>query len=230
MRIILILAAALLAAAVLFRVLLRTAPADLARRLRMAGGAALMMVGGGLLLARQFALAFPVGFAGFMILRREAAMRTGERKTGTSSVRSAGLEMTLDHGSGQMDGQVIAGRHDGHRLSDLGLRELLEVAEDFRGDAESLRLLESYLDRTHPTWRDDIHADEAQRQSTAARAGGMDAKEAYEILGLEPGASEVEVREAHRRLMKQVHPDRGGSAALAAKINEAKHRILGKHR
>jgi DnaJ-class molecular chaperone len=90
--------------------------------------------------------------------------------------------------------------------------------------------VESYLDRTHPGWRDDIHADHAKRQSASARAGGMDANEAYEILGLEPGASEADVREAHRRLMKQVHPDRGGSAALAAKINEAKDRILGRHR
>lgn len=230
MRIILILAAVLVAAALLLRVVLRTAPADLARRIRMAGGAALMMLGGGLLLARQFALALPVGFAGFMILRREAGTRTAERRGGSSGVRSAGLDMTLDHASGDMDGRVLAGRHDGRRLSELGLRELLQVADDFRGDAESLRLLEGYLDRTHPGWREDLHADQADRQSTAARAGGMDAKEAYEILGLEPGAGEAEVREAHRRLMKQVHPDRGGSAALAAKINEAKDRILGKHR
>ena len=58
----------------------------------------------------------------------------------------------------------------------------------------------------------------------------MSTKEAYQILGLEPGASTADVRDAHRRLIKQVHPDRGGSAALAAKINEAKDRILGTHR
>jgi DnaJ-domain-containing protein 1 len=138
--------------------------------------------------------------------------------------------MSLDHDSGDMDGRVLAGRHEGRRLSELGLNELLEVGDDIRGDAETLRLLESYLDRTHPGWRDDVHADETQRKSAAPSAGGMSTKEAYKILGLEPGASAAEVRDAHRRLMKQVHPDRGGSAALAAQINEAKNRILGEHR
>ena len=99
-----------------------------------------------------------------------------------------------------------------------------------RGDAESLRLLEGYLDRAHPGWRDDVQADDTQRQSAAARASGMSKKEAYQILGLQPDASDAEVRDAHRRLMKQVHPDHGGSAALAAKINEAKDQILGRHR
>jgi DnaJ-domain-containing protein 1 len=138
--------------------------------------------------------------------------------------------MRLDHDTGEMDGQVLAGRHEGRSLSELRLAELLEVADDVRGDSESLRLLESYLDRTQPGWRDHVHADETQRKSAAPGAGSMSTQEAYHILGLEPGAGEAEVREAHRRLMKQVHPDRGGSAALAAKINEAKDRILGKHR
>ncbi len=222
-------AAAVLLFAVLLRVLMRTPPADLARRLKIAGGVALMALGGGLILVRQFALAVPVGVAGFMIVRRHAAVRTSAPNQ-TSNVRSAGLDMTLDHQTGEMDGRVLAGRHEGRLISQLQLNELVEVAEDFRGDADSLRLLESYLDRTHPGWRDDVQADNPNRQSAAPGAGGMDTQEAYEILGLEPLASEAEVREAHRRLMKQVHPDRGGTAALAARINEAKDRILGKHR
>ncbi len=229
MRYILIAVAGVAALAALLYAFMRTPPADLAHRLKMAGGAALLLLGAGLLFLRQFALALPVGMAGFIILRREAATRTAAG-AGRSSVRSAGLDMILDHETGEMDGQVLAGRFEGRRLSELALPELLALADDFRGDAESLRLLESYLDRAHAGWRDDIHADEAQRHRAPPRAGGMSAEEAYQILGLEPDAGETEVREAHRRLMKQVHPDRGGSAALAAQINEAKDRILGKHR
>jgi hypothetical protein len=209
---------------------MRTPPADLARQVRMAGGIALILVAAGLLFLRQFALALPAGVAGIMILRRHAAMRAAGSTAQTSSVRSAGLEMSLDHDTGGMDGRILAGRHEGRKLSELNLRELLELGEDFAGDAESSRLLESYLDRTQPGWREDLHANETRRQSAPPGSGGMSTQEAYQILGLEPGASEAEVREAHRRLMKQVHPDRGGSSALAAKINEAKDRILGKHR
>jgi hypothetical protein len=230
MSIVLALVLGLAVLGLLLRHFLRTPAHDLARQLYMAGGIGLMVAGVGLLFVRQFALALPVGIAGFTLLRRHRAIGVAHGGGQTSSVRAAGLEMHLDHDTGEMDGRVLAGRHQGKRLSELKLGELLEAGEDFRSDAESSRLLESYLDRAHPGWRDDVHADETVRQSAAPTAGGMDAKEAYQILGLEPGASEAEVREAHRRLMKQVHPDRGGSAALAAKINEAKHRILGKHR
>ena len=217
-------------AALLLRHFLRTPAHDLARQLYMTGGAVLMAAGVGLAFVRQFALAIPVGMAGWMLFRRHRAVRGTPGSGQTSSVRAAGLEMQLDHDTGEMNGRILAGRHEGRRLSDLTLSELLEVGEDFRGDAESSRLLEGYLDRAHAGWRDDAHADDAARKSAAAASGGMNSKEAYQILGLEPGASDTEVRDAHRRLMKQVHPDRGGSAALAAKINEAKDRILGKHR
>jgi DnaJ-like protein len=230
MRIIIPLVLGLALLALLIRHFLKTPPADLARQLYMTGGVALMAIGVGLLFVRQFVIALPVGMAGLMLFRRHRAMRPLAGSGQTSSVRAAGIEMSLDHDTGAMDGQVLAGRYEGRRLSELDQGSLLEVAEDMRDDAESLRLLESYLDRAHPGWRGDAEADESTRQRATPAAGGMDTKEAYQILGLEPGAGEHEVRDAHRRLMKQVHPDRGGSAALAAKINEAKDRILGKHR
>jgi len=230
MRIVLPLLLGLGLLALLVRHFLRTPAHELVRQVYLLGGVGLMLAGVGLLFLRQFAIALPVGVAGLVLFRRHRALRqmggTGQR----SSVRAAGIEMALDHDTGEMDGSVLAGRYEGRRLSELDLGALLEVAEDVRSDAESLRLLEGYLDRAHPGWRDDVQADATERQSAAARPGGMSKKEAYQILGLEPDASDTEVRGAHRRLIKQVHPDRGGSAALAAKINEAKDRILGRHR
>lgn len=155
----------------------------------------------------------------------------GARSSGSSStVRSRYLEMRLEHDSGTMTGQVLAGEQAGKALDGLIERELLELRDEIADDAESAALLEAYLDRRIPGWRDHVEGDAAAGAGGAADAGTMTDEEAYEILGLAPGASEAEIRAAHRRLMLRVHPDQGGSTFLAAKINQAKDRLLSKHR
>jgi hypothetical protein len=148
----------------------------------------------------------------------------------TSQVRTDALEMELDHDSGRMDGRCLKGSFAGRTLSSLSKSELMRLLAELRAsDAESAILLEAYLDHFWPNWRD-READEADRAADRRARGGnrMSREEALEVLGLEPGASEEEIRAAHRKLMKKVHPDQGGSDYLAARINEAKDVLLGR--
>ncbi len=147
----------------------------------------------------------------------------GPTPGGSSDVETGWLRMSLDHASGTMDGTVRRGAYQGRRLGQLTLAELRQLAVECRGDADSVALLETYLDRLHPGWRDE----ETAQEPSPAPSAAMSAEEAWRVLGLAPGAGEAAIREAHRRLMKKLHPDQGGSDYLAAKINQAKDLLLG---
>jgi hypothetical protein len=153
------------------------------------------------------------------------------RAPGVSRVRSALIEMELDHGTGAMDGTVLAGQHAGKRLNQLDKAGIASLVEECRAsDPDGLRLLEAYLDRRFAGWREHAQSDGNPRARPHAQSGAMTEQEAYQILGLEAGANADDIRRAHRTLMKKLHPDQGGTTYLAARVNEAKDILLSRHR
>lgn len=177
-----------------------------------------------------YALPFLLPFYFHWRSRRIRAKNSGGPSPGqTSEVRTRYLNMSLDHDTGEMSGTVTSGTYAGREVGSLNLAELLDLLAECEADEDSVRVLEAFLDRTHgPAWRAE---GEAEAEAGAKRGGGwggaMTFEEAWEILGLEPGAGEDEIKEAHRRLMAKMHPDRGGSTYLAAKLNQAKDLLLG---
>lgn len=208
----------------------------LVRAIRYLIGGVLVVFGIGLSFAERLGIGVLLISAGVSLIAtgRVGPLDLGGRghrsRGSTSTVRSRFFEMSLDHDSGAMRGQVRAGRHAGRDLDDLDERELLELAGEAVSDPESAALFEAYLDRRMPGWRDHVEGDAAAGAGGAANTSAMTDEEAYQILGLAPGASDREIRAAHRRLMMRMHPDQGGSTFLAAKINQAKDWLLGKHR
>ncbi|MCB1438922.1 MAG: DnaJ domain-containing protein [Nitratireductor sp.] len=200
----------------------------IAAGLRRVGPLALIVAGGFLTLRGGGVIGLPMIAAALALWRASRPVRGLGGRSGNrqSTVRTAAIEMLLDLDTGEMDGIVLTGRREGEQLSRLDTDELLDLHLELSADGESRELLETYLDRRTPGWRDDAHANDDAGQGSPAASGAMTKQEAYQVLGLEPGASEQEIRQAHRRLMKRVHPDSGGSDFLAARINSAKDLLL----
>ena len=211
-------------------------PKQAARLIRQIGGGAALLLAAFLLSRGQYAVAIPLGVFGLGLLGWVSPIwpgifggRTQKSAGQVSQVRTAFLEMELDHDSGAMRGRVLAGRHQGAALDALDLATVLDLMGEIDGDSRSL--LMAYLDRREPRWRENAQHDAAAGNGSGATFGGkMAEQEAYQILGLEPGASAQEITRAHRSLIKKLHPDQGGSTYLAARINAAKEVLLRRHR
>lgn len=222
---------ALLAALAAYQYLRKLGRNRVMRGLRwlIGGGAALLTVG--LLLLRRFDIALFVGAAAVSVLRSGRlgpySFDGGAERGGgnVSRVKSPYFMMELDHDTGTVTGNVTAGQFAGADLMDLDEFHTRALIDEIAGDADSVSLLESWLDANRSGWRE-YFAGQAESQQEAPSAASDPLAEAYEVLGLQPGASDEDVRAAHRELMKAVHPDHGGSSYLASKINAARDRLL----
>ncbi|MGH6874990.1 MAG: DnaJ domain-containing protein [Aestuariivirgaceae bacterium] len=207
-------------------------PASTAVLIRQAGGVGLIALSGVLALRGGAALAAPMFVLGLGMLNKNFPFGSGNFNWGRksegqkSSVRTSMLSMELDHDTGTMDGEVLAGTFKGRRLKTMSLEELVRfLPECHAARDQSANLLEAYLDRNHDGWRSTSGA--GKRAGPVPPSGAMTREEAHAVLGLKSNASEDDIRSAHRRLMKQYHPDHGGSDYLASKINQAKETLVG---
>jgi len=209
-------------------------PKGLAYGARMAGGVVALLGAAFLFLRGQVAYALPLGVTGLGLLgwmpwkTAGLGQRTQKSPGQRSHVRSAFLDMELDHDTGALSGHVIAGPHQGATLDSMAVATLVAMLADI--DEESRALLAAYLDRRDARWREHADGGAAAGEMRSPHSGKMTDEEAYQILGLQPGASAQEITRAHRLLMKKLHPDQGGSTYLAARVNEAKDVLLRRHR
>jgi hypothetical protein len=222
---------------VALRFLAAADPRRLAGILRKSGGVAALAVAGFLIVRGALPLAIPLAVFGLALIRRGglgiggpfgSASRTPGQK---SHIKTDRIEMELDHDSGHMDGKCLTGRFAGRALSSLSDREAMELLAELHQDgAAEAAVMEAYLDWRLPDWRGEESewSERADRGRRKARGSRMSADEAYAVLGIEPDASDEDIRQAHRRLMMKMHPDQGGSTYLAARINEAKEVLLGR--
>lgn len=223
----------------LLQLFIKADPKRLAQVIRIVGGLALGVFGLLISLRGFYFLGGPVAFYGFVMAARGFGWQgmpglglpglgpmSGPSGGQSSGVSTRWLDMKLDHDSGAMDGLIKWGVFRGRRLSELDQDEALELLREVRiEDPDSERLVEAFMDRTWPDWRDD--GEDEPSGGTGRKGGGpMTVAEALDILELEGEPSAEEVRQAYKRQMKKHHPDQGGSDADAARLNQARDILL----
>ena len=153
-----------------------------------------------------------------VLFRKFQTMRSAQN----TQIVTGFLRMEINQSTGDMRGQILQGEFKNKMLSGLGVEDLLKLLDSCQQqDKESAALLMAYLDRHHHGWKSD-----GSQQSQGFKPGAMSAEEARDILAVKKNATHNEIIQAHRKLMQKLHPDRGGSDYLAAKINQAKDTLL----
>src|SRR5215475_4504990 len=184
----------------------RSNPHHVAAVVKTSGGALALLGAVVFGIRGHLELAIPLGVTGLGLLGwlpwgpAGFGERTRRSAGQVSRVRTAFMEMELEHDTGAMHGRILVGRHEGRSLDALDVATLVGLLPEI--DEESRALLATYLDRRDPAWRDHAQGD----------------------------ATAEEIGRAHRNLMKKLHPDQGGTTYLAARINEAKDTLLRRHR
>ncbi|KQP51888.1 DnaJ domain-containing protein [Methylobacterium sp. Leaf108] len=217
--------------------LLRLAPALRAKVIARIAAFGALALAALFLVKGRFDLALVFGLGGAWALDGAPALALRARRVLDRARRwrptvSAGVVRPVIGADGSIvDGTVMAGPDAGRTLSTLPRDSLVALmAACRRRDPRSAGLLEAYLDRRHAGWRVDAERDPDPRPGRPPDPGAMTQEEAYQILGLERGATLDEVRTAHRTLMKRSHPDQGGTVEGAARINAARDRLTNRHR
>lgn len=221
-------------------------------------GAVSLLAGGFLLLHGNLVLAALLGLSGVWMIEGQESMTARLRRMvrpGTANkprtsqdpgpspapqdpyetqdrrFRTTLIEAHLRQDGSLRTGRVTAGPSAGAWIDAMpneaviGLLRLCRVR-----DPLGVALLEPYLDRRAPGWRVDAERNRNPGPRSASNPGALTQEEAYQILGLQRGATTEQIRTAHRTLMKRAHPDQGGSAEGAARVNAARDRLLNRHR
>lgn len=144
-------------------------------------------------------------------------------KNQRSTIKTKMLSISLEHDSGQIDGQVTDGTFKGKTLSELTREDIQALYQECtQRDPEGVRLLQAFISRRFGDQGDD-QSDKTQADYTNSVTSSHEARE---ILGVGEDATREDIIASHRRLMGKLHPDKGGSTYLATKINAAKEVLV----
>jgi len=168
----------------------------------------------------------------FKYLKQQSHSSPSSSSGNQSSVETSLLKMTLDHDTGEMDGEILEGNFKGERLKTLSQQQLFLLyqlaLEQYK---DSIAVFDAFLDRhIGKNWRElaEQYSHRFDDENSQEVSSEMSVSQALQILDLEEGATKEEIQEAHRRLMQKLHPDRGGSNFLAVQVNLAKDILLEK--